>query len=278
MNQRCKRIKEQMSTKQIDSILRRNAATKTLYQGIYPCDMLPRYALSANQRPSLIVVNEGSSLTAGTHWVLLFFPKSLTEPAYFFDSFGRTSHLADINNFIMRNSKWAGFHYNRSKLQDDESLSCGQFVVATAWLLARGIAPQNIGLFFSKPDNDCILRGMIKKIANSYLMRGLLLSAGTRPSNGNKRWRLWVVAVSSPAHPYAQGELFETRTEEQELLVTEINAHHAIHSLIVLGTGHCSTKISFIVLLHSFRSLLYRTSPESEQVESSGYDAAWAQL
>ena len=188
----CQRITHEMTTTEIHQILTQNRTTRSLYRGIYPCDLLPRYALSQSQKPALIVVNHAPSTTKGTHWSLLFFPKSVQSPAYYFDSFGRPiAHpsLADIKSFINHNSTKSGFSYNKIKLQDDRSSSCGQFAIAVAWLLARGVSPHNIDNYFVKKSlklNDCTLRKMIKEITKSYLMLWLSLL-----------WWKWKASTSS---------------------------------------------------------------------------------
>lgn len=165
-----------MTTTQIDRILSQNKTTRPLYRGVFPYDLLPRFILTHSQKPALIVVNHGSSQTSGTHWTLLYFPKSLLLPAYYFDSLGNSSPIWDLDNFILRNSQVTGYTFNRTKLQDDQSSSCGHFVIVAAWLLARGVPSNRVHDYFTSPHNDCFLRKMIKQISRSYLVPRLWLS------------------------------------------------------------------------------------------------------
>lgn len=193
----CKRITQKLTTTQIHRILSRNGATKDLYRGVFPFDLLPRYSLLQRQKPAIVIVNHGSSLTPGTHWTLVYFPKSPLSPAFYFDSFGQSAPLWGLDSFIQRNSRLTGYTFNRSKLQDERSSSCGHFVIVVAWLLARGVSPTNIRDYFARYDRDCFLRHMIKKIVLSYLMSWLvfryrfLMSAVPTTSDWSqsRRWR-----------------------------------------------------------------------------------------
>lgn len=190
---KCKSITQKLTTTQIHRILSRNSATKDLYRGIFPFDLLPRYSLTQRQKPAIVVVNHGSSLTPGTHWTLIYFPKSPITPAFYFDSFGRSAPLWDLDAFIHRNSRVMGYTFNRSRVQDERSSSCGHFVIVTAWLLARGVNPTNIKDHFARIDRDCFLRNMIKMIASSYLMSWLMF-----------RDRLYIMAAASPTSDWSE--------------------------------------------------------------------------
>ena len=159
-----RKITTKLTTNQIHRILSRNESTKKLFQGVYPYDILPRYSLSSSQRPALIVVNLGSSHTDGTHWTMIYFPKSKTMPAYYFDSLGNGVHQKEIESFIKRNSK-VGYAFNDLRLQHLSSSSCSHFIIAVSWLISRGVPPENIHHFFFKEStlaNDTILREMLK--------------------------------------------------------------------------------------------------------------------
>lgn len=157
-----KRITRRLTTTEIHNILSKNEVTKPLYRGTFPHDLLPRYGLTTQQKPAIIVVNHGSSLTPGTHWSLVYFPKSSLLPAYYFDSFGKNVYpLWNLEAFIKRNSKTTGYTFNARKLQNERSSSCGQFVVVTAWLLARGVSPDRVQGYFTSPHNECFLRQII---------------------------------------------------------------------------------------------------------------------
>lgn len=167
-----------MTTTQIHKLLSRNESTRSLYQGTFPVDLLPRFSLSWHQKPALIVVNHGESTTSGTHWSLIFFPKSAVDRPFYFDSFGnniiKPHHpaLQQLEDYMHRSNK-RGYIFNRIKYQDDKSLSCGKFVLAVAWLLARGVQPEHIRYYFAKRalnSNESLLNNIIKKMYNSYFV------------------------------------------------------------------------------------------------------------
>jgi hypothetical protein len=157
-------IKEEMTTFEIDSILRRCPATATTYTSIFPVDLLPQYRLEERKKPAVVIINLGASDTAGTHWTLLFLPRAA--PSFYFDSLGEDVRAYPaLRAFVERNSRM-GYICNRIKLQDDASKSCGLFVIVVACLLSRGIHHSQISSYFSSSPraNEAILRRMIKQI------------------------------------------------------------------------------------------------------------------
>lgn len=152
------------STQKIHKLLSRNKHTKRMYKSVYPSDRLPNYGLVTAQKPAIIIINLGESSSSGTHWVLLFFPAS-SAPAYYFDSFGRNILLPDLLRFVERNSR-NGYTYNTLQVQHEKSNTCGLFVVTVAYLLARGMSPDKLTLFFSrdKKRNDRRVRELIKHV------------------------------------------------------------------------------------------------------------------
>lgn len=160
-------IKTRLSTVQLQRILSSNIFTKPLFKGVYPADLLPQYALHWRQKPAIIIVNHGSSQTEGTHWSLIFFPKSNTSSAYYFDSFGvNLENNSDFKTFMNRNSK-QGYEFNNVRLQDSASSACGYFVLVVAYLLARGVPSEKISSYFwttSPHKNDMILKSMLAQM------------------------------------------------------------------------------------------------------------------
>jgi hypothetical protein len=135
------------TTSKIHKLLSRNSYTKSLYKATYPIDRLPQFGLVHNQKPAIIIVNLSGAQSSGSHWILVFLPQ--TGPAYIFDSFGRDIVHKDLDTFLSRNNKY-GHIRNKYQVQDVQSDTCGKYVVAVAYLLARGVLPEQIPLFFSR--------------------------------------------------------------------------------------------------------------------------------
>lgn len=160
-------ISEQLTTFQLHRMLLRNRDTSKYYRGTFPSDLLPRCGFVLSRNPSLIIVNHAKSESPGTHWSLLFFPHNSMNNGipYYFDSFGRNpNYQVDIFNFMRKNG--LEISYNRSRLQHFDSNSCGYFVLVVAWLLSRGVNPNNISDHFNQEnpaDNDTLLRKIVKK-------------------------------------------------------------------------------------------------------------------
>lgn len=164
---KCKegRIRQQLSTIEMDAALRYNRFTRKQYQGIFPVDLLPRYRL--NRRPATLIVNLDPSHKPGTHWTLIHFPQSNHDSTYYFDSFGRQA-IDRLEPYLTNQSGEMGrkYTFNRLMLQDLSSQSCGHFCLAVAWFLAKGIHPKRLKNFFSdsnKLHNDCILRKILRQ-------------------------------------------------------------------------------------------------------------------
>lgn len=139
------------TTLRIHKLLSENNYTRNVYKGVYPIDRLPQFGLVHSQKPAIIIVNLSKASASGSHWILVYFPQS--GPAYIFDSFGRDIKEPELETFIARNSKH-GQVRNKQRLQNERSITCGKFVVIVAYLLARGVFPEQITLFFTRNTNE----------------------------------------------------------------------------------------------------------------------------
>lgn len=149
-------ISRELTTQQLDRAFRSNEWTSRIYRGVYPVDLLPRYRPA---RPCFIVVNLDDSNKRGRHWTLVFFP--LQGPCFLFDSFGQSAESENLLSAFLGNK----YRFNRTKLQHEDSKSCGYFVLAVGLLLARGVQPENLSNFFSRKtsENDRVLQQMVRK-------------------------------------------------------------------------------------------------------------------
>lgn len=158
-------IKKALTTFEIDKALRDNNSTSTLYSGTFSSDLIPRFSPI---RPSLFIVNLAGSSHSGTHWTLVFFPDRCCHnrgSSYFFDSFGREAE-GRIDEILSQSDTLRRYLYNSFALQDPQSNGCGHFVLAIAWLLSRGVQPNQLSLFFSRTNlahNDCLLKKIMQQ-------------------------------------------------------------------------------------------------------------------
>jgi len=81
-----------MNTKQLDSILRTDKATRTQFQGVYASDLLPALVESY---PGCYIANEDPSDREGSHWVAFYFTND--GKAEFWDSYGQSPQLYTTN-------------------------------------------------------------------------------------------------------------------------------------------------------------------------------------
>lgn len=159
-------LRRQLTTFELDKALSDNVHTQRLYAGTFPVDLLPRFKPQPN---SLIVVNKGTSHTSGTHWILVyvpFFTSGSKGSWYFFDSLGNGFEDDDYLWTYFKRSNAAKIKYNRVKLQHEDSKACGYFVLAIAWLIARGARPEKLTDYFSKRDlafNDRLVGRIAKE-------------------------------------------------------------------------------------------------------------------
>jgi len=158
-----KLIETELTTTQLDRAFRHNIWTRRMYSGTFPVDLLPRFR--PTKTPCFIIVNLDPSNKPGSHWVLIFFPIKTSVSrgcTFLFDSLGASAETQDVLAPFFKSS----YRFNRLKLQDNQSKSCGYFVLAAGLLLSRGVAPDRLTSYFSRADtglNDEILRQLVGK-------------------------------------------------------------------------------------------------------------------
>ena len=161
-----------LTTSQLDKCLSNNSITSTLYKGTFPADLLPKYSLFECDKPALVVVNKDSSYGSGSHWILVYLPRDRRQPTFLFDPLGDdlTHTLLDtrIKAFLERNSHLRRYAFNAHVVQHRQSTKCGAYVLAAAWLLARGVSPDSLHLYFKSSGNrtsdESALKAMVMKM------------------------------------------------------------------------------------------------------------------
>jgi len=147
-------LQTKMNTKQLESILEADKATRTQFQGVYASDLLPTQVESY---PSGYIANVDPSNKDGSHWVAFYFTND--GKAEFWDSYGQSPHLYSKNfvNFLEINSnEWS---MNHNVLQSLDSSVCGEYCVYYLIHRCRDFSLQTIVNHFSnrKRINDAIV-------------------------------------------------------------------------------------------------------------------------
>jgi len=96
-------------------------------------------------QPSTVIVNTDAHTQSGSHWLAIRLePRSST--AFYFDSYGQSPHIHDIQSFLRRNC--TVLNYNNTQLQGPTSTVCGKYCCLFALYMDRGYTgKQFVGLF-----------------------------------------------------------------------------------------------------------------------------------
>lgn len=114
-------MSDSLTTGQLTCILSTNCATRPLFLGVYPCDLLPKRYIS--KRPALVVANTDKNGMPGEHWVGVYL--SMDSVSYF-DPYGLGPHNQYIREFLERNGNT--ILCNNFQLQPLGSDACGKYV------------------------------------------------------------------------------------------------------------------------------------------------------
>lgn len=144
-----------LSTDEVTRLCKRSVeGTGCKYLGTYPAWGGPdvkTWAEHAVTQDTAFVANTDTVEDEGAHWTLFYLPKDLTDPPYFFDSFGRSpdrmgrpmwrNYLRAIAN--CRGPRIGGgrpvWRRNDIRVQDKNTTVCGQLCGLVLWLKARGM-------------------------------------------------------------------------------------------------------------------------------------------
>jgi hypothetical protein len=113
----------------------------TTFLGVFPSDMLTH----SITRTGTVIVNTDAHTQTGLHWLAIHLePRSST--AFYFDSYGLSPHINDIQSFLRRNS--TVLHYNTVQFQGPTSTVCGKYCCLFALYMDRGYTgKQFVGMF-----------------------------------------------------------------------------------------------------------------------------------
>jgi hypothetical protein len=153
----------QLTTSDIDRILRRNPKTRYAYKGCFPSNELPR----PRTFPAAMVANFDDSSRPGTHWVALY--SRTPYHVYYFDSLGLGSdYIQDIRDYIQKNYLTSTQQHFRHQRPNTDV--CGHYALFFLYCCIRGIPLlQMEGLLYSRKNSDTWVRNFVY----NRIMKGL---------------------------------------------------------------------------------------------------------
>ncbi len=122
-----------MDTSLLNRILRTDAVTIKQFGGVYPADKLPTIV---RHRPRIYIANTDPSSEPGKHWVSLYFPRN--GPSEFFDSLGHSPRYYGWRFERALLNEGRGYLFNGLRIQQEGTITCGQFCLYYAFHRCRG--------------------------------------------------------------------------------------------------------------------------------------------
>ena len=122
-----------MNSHELESVMRHDPHTDSLFHGVYACDTLPRALF---QLSALFIVNTDPASKPGTHWQAIFVDKD--RRGEFFDSYGLPPFVPQHVQFLNKMCK--SYKYNHVDLQALDSSVCGQYCVMYLLFKAHGFS------------------------------------------------------------------------------------------------------------------------------------------
>ena len=83
------------------------------FLGVFPSDLLPH----SITQPSTVIVNTDTHTQTGSHWLAIRLePRAST--AFYFDSYGLSPHIHDIQSFLRRNCTVLNYNNTTSRTSE----------------------------------------------------------------------------------------------------------------------------------------------------------------
>jgi hypothetical protein len=136
-----------MNTTQLRRALLSDPNTKRCYGDVCPADRLPSIV---HPRPRLYIVNTDKSGRPGTHWVSFYFPPR--GPVEFFDPAGHAPEYYHHRFKCVVLANGPHYLYSTNRIQDFDTVTCGQYCLFYALRRCRGSSMRNIIRSFSTTD------------------------------------------------------------------------------------------------------------------------------
>ena len=141
--------------------------------GAFPSDILPH----SITQPSTVIVNTDAHTQSGSNWLAIRLePRSST--AFYFDSYGQSPRIHDIQSFLRRNS--TVLNYNNAQHQGPLSTVCGKYCCLFAPYTDRRYTSQQFVGLFTPGSADQQVENLFAKEFGS--LRGYLVEANAAPT------------------------------------------------------------------------------------------------
>jgi hypothetical protein len=121
--------------------------------------------VKARRLPCAYVVNTDPSSKPGTHWVAYYFPRDISQPAEFYDTYGQEVS-AELRHFLKKYGHLARPMQNTQVVQGLVSSACGQHCIYYLALRCRGWTMDEIVKLFSRTElnwNDSMVTAFVNK-------------------------------------------------------------------------------------------------------------------
>ena len=122
-----------MDNTQLDALANQDLSLKKVYEGDFPCDLLPRHP----KKKGAYIVNTDPTGQPGQHWIALWTQDRVCEVM---DSYGLPlewyTTTQPIINWIT--THWKHWVHNGTTLQGLHSYACGQYCLVYLKMKARG--------------------------------------------------------------------------------------------------------------------------------------------
>jgi hypothetical protein len=145
-----------MNTNEIESALRSNPKTASLFRGVFACDTVPA---DIQPLPAGLIINTDPSSKAGTHWVAVFqeHPRTIE----FFDSFGK--EVEYYGKCLAKALSGKRVISQQQQLQSDFSELCGQYCMFFLYKRSLGYSFDNVLASFSSNtiSNDVVVDSFV---------------------------------------------------------------------------------------------------------------------
>ena len=142
-----------MRTREIERLMKKDCVIQQQYGDVCAADQLP---MTIRYRPRLYIVNTDPRSKPGHHWTAFYFPRR--GPAEFFDPIGHSPdhYNKRFKRALLKNARH--YKYNKIRVQDIGTMTCGQFCLFYAYYRCRGFSMKRILNLLSDPlENERIV-------------------------------------------------------------------------------------------------------------------------
>ena len=147
-----------MYSSQITQILRANPMTSKIFEGCFPCDLLP----SLKKCPTALIVNLDPHEKQGSHWITLYVEK---DQIFYFDSLALPVSSCIVKSFL-KNFKIV--KRNVRLYQSPLSKTCAHHCISLIYYLSQGYSIfKYITLLDSINNTDLFVTKIVNNMINN---------------------------------------------------------------------------------------------------------------